>query len=150
MIATEDARILDDPVVVLEIWSRIRDALLATLQRRFAAEQEPISVAVSGTLCASLVSILHTVGKQTRAMILGSPWTKTLGVELEKAMVQGKRLDDFALGLCRQLEGAANAFIQETAGDVAQYPFEDSVHLVCADVAEWLQIVPMFVDPASQ
>jgi hypothetical protein len=69
-IATEEARILDDPMVVLEVWSRLRDALLATLQHRFVEDYESISVAISGTLCASLVSILGSAGGQTSKFVL--------------------------------------------------------------------------------
>ncbi|KAG9128467.1 hypothetical protein FRC07_011224 [Ceratobasidium sp. 392] len=148
MIATEDIRILDDPVAMLGVWSQIRDTLLATLQRRFVAEQEPIAVAISGTLCASLVSILHTVGKQTRRMILASPWTQTLRVALEEVQTQNGGLDDFGLGLRRQLERPAEVLLHKIAGDEC-HALEDSVHLVCVDVAGWLQIVPMFV-AASQ
>lgn len=65
MVATEDDRVLDDPMVILNIWSRLRDTLLATLQRRFVGKDEALSVATSGTICASLVSILCSTGKQT-------------------------------------------------------------------------------------
>ncbi|KAG8749260.1 hypothetical protein FRC12_013500 [Ceratobasidium sp. 428] len=163
MIATEDVRILDDPVVMLEVWSHIRDGLLATLQRRFMAEHESIAVAVSGLLCASLVSFLHTAGKQTRVMVLASPWTQTLKLELERIMVQGGHLDDFGLGLRRQLAEPAAVLLRKVgevdimrslcaelsrlkiAGDTECSLPEDPVRLVCVDVAEWLQIVPMFV-----
>ncbi|QRV90817.1 hypothetical protein RhiJN_18835 [Ceratobasidium sp. AG-Ba] len=143
MIVTEDARILDDPVTVLEIWSQIRDALFAALQRRFVTEEEALSVAVSGTLCASLVSILRGSGRQTRAILLASPWTQTLRAELERALARGG--DDFALGLCRQLEKPSAAFLHATEKDASGVGFEDSVHLVCVGMGGWLQLVPMFV-----
>ncbi|QRW04919.1 hypothetical protein RhiLY_03918 [Ceratobasidium sp. AG-Ba] len=143
MIVTEDARILDDPVTVLEIWSQIRDALFAALQRRFVTEEEALSVAVSGTLCASLVSILRGSGRQTRAILLASPWTQTLRAELERALARGG--DDFALALCRQLEKPSAAFLRATGKDAGGVGLEDSVHLVCVGMGGWLQLVPMFV-----
>ncbi|KAJ1311108.1 hypothetical protein OPQ81_009609 [Rhizoctonia solani] len=47
IIATEEDRILDDPVTVLEMWSQIQDTLLSTLQRRFLGDEGAVSVAIS-------------------------------------------------------------------------------------------------------
>ncbi|KAH7344659.1 hypothetical protein B0J17DRAFT_10432 [Rhizoctonia solani] len=73
IIATEEDRILDDPVTVLDMWFRIQDTLLSTLQRRFLGDEEAVSVAISGTLCMALLSILRSTGKQTSESILPSP-----------------------------------------------------------------------------
>ncbi|CAE6419011.1 unnamed protein product [Rhizoctonia solani] len=70
IISTEEDRILDDPVTVLDMWSHIQDTLLSTLHQRFLGDQEAISVAMSGMLCMSLLSILKSTGKQTSESIL--------------------------------------------------------------------------------
>ncbi|CAE7195944.1 unnamed protein product [Rhizoctonia solani] len=145
IVATEEDRILDDPVTVLEMWSRIQDTLLLTLQRRFVGDEEAISVAISGTLCLSLLSILRFTGKHTRATILASPWTQTLREELRRAL--GRTIpDDHTLGLCRQLKVAGMAVIQMIDRS-PEFPIvEDSVRLVCATMGRGrLEIVPVFV-----
>ncbi|CAE6449342.1 unnamed protein product [Rhizoctonia solani] len=145
IIATEEDRILDDPVTVLEMWSCIQDAMLSTLQRRFLGDEEAVSVAVSGTLCMSLLSILRSTGKQTKATILASPWTQTLRDELRRTLSR-ETPDDHTLGLCRQLESAGTAVIQMIGQSAELLTVEDSVRLVCAPVGGgWLHIVPMFV-----
>ncbi|CAE6521665.1 unnamed protein product [Rhizoctonia solani] len=144
IVTTEEDRILDDPVAVLEMWSRIQDTLLSVLQRRFLGDEEALSVAVSGTLCISLLSILRSTGKQTRAVILASPWTQTLRDELRRAL-DATTLDGYTLGLCRQLKSSGAAVIQMIDQSPEPLPVEDSVHLVCASVGGQLRIVPMFV-----
>lgn len=108
----------------------MQDTLLSTLQRRFLGDEEAVSVALSGTLCISLLSILRSSGKQTSeniepcfgrvpvpidqlfpgAMILASPWTQTLRDELGRVLA-GTAQDNYSLGLCRQLKCPGAALI---------------------------------------
>lgn len=44
-------------------------------------------------------------------MILASPWTQTLGIELRKVLNGHKTKDDIGLGLSRQLEEVGKAVL---------------------------------------
>ncbi|THH20831.1 hypothetical protein EW146_g599 [Bondarzewia mesenterica] len=74
--------LVPDALTCAEAWDFLRDALLLTLTSRFLADDTPLALIVSPTLCYALVRLLHGANLGLENWILASPWTATLCAEM--------------------------------------------------------------------